>query len=644
MHRCMKYAVLVVFSAGCLFTMSTPTWAQNSEEQLLRILQSDAPAGEKAWACRELKKAGTKRAVPALAALLTDKLLSHSARYALETMLCPEAGAALREALVKAGGGPKSGIIDTLGNRCDRQAVPLLIPLLKDGNEQVAAAAATALGKIGTPAAGKALSAVLGGVKGEARRHVGNAYILYADGLAKAGQVEDALAIYRQLHQPGECRPIRQAALRGLLTCTRNNVDDMLLRFLAGDDADSRAVAAGHIRHLSDDEVKSLTVGLSKLPPAGQICVLAALAGRRDKSFLSVAVDSAKSENKQVRIVALQTLGRLGDASVVAMLIKAAFDVDGIGDVARRSLEIVHGKGTDEKITAAMQGEKDVRRRVVLIGVLDARKAVSAVPALLADALHEDAAVRSRAMSALSRLADPKHISDMVRGMLKAEKGRERDAAEKAVMFVCQQIPQPEKRADPVLSVVERGGDAQKAALLPMLGRIGGPRVLAMIRAALAGKNSDLYQAAVRAISNWPDAGVADQLLDLSQNARQRSHRIWALRALIRVIALPGKTSDEQKLAMLKRAMRLADRDEERKLVIERAAAVRSIESMRFVVPYLDRPPLAQQACRTLVELAHHRDLREPNKHEFKAALKKVLDTCKDRDTADRANRYLQGL
>ena len=326
------------------------------------------------------------------------------------------------------------------------------------------------------------------------------------------------------------------------------------------------------------------------------------------------------------------------------MLVETTFAEDEIGDVARRSLEIVHGKGTDEKIIAAMQGEKDVRRRMVLIGVLDARKAVSAVPALLADALHEDAAIRSRAMSALGRLAGPKHISDMVRSMLKAEKGRERDDAEKAVMFVCLQIAEPEKRADPVLAVVERGGDAQKAAVLPMLGRIGGPRVLAMIQAALAGKNLDLYEAAVRAISNWPDVGVADQLLDLSQNARQRSHRIWALRALIRVIALPSKASDEQKLAMLKRAMRLADRDEERNLVIERAAAVRSIESVRFVVPYLDRPALAQQACRTLVELAHHRDLREPNKNEFKSALKKVIALCKDRDTADRAKRYLQGL
>jgi hypothetical protein len=135
---------------------------------------------------------------------------------------------------------------------------------------------------------------------------------------------------------------------------------------------------------------------------------------------------------------------------------------------------------------------------------------------------------------------------------------------------------------------------------------------------------------------------VADQLLKLSQSGKTDEHRLWALRAFIRVSALPGAAADAERLAMLKQAMQLAGRDEERGLILERASAVRTVESLRFVLPYLDRPALSQSACKSIVELARHKELRDPNKKEFGPALTKVLATAKDATTLERARRYLQ--
>ena len=42
----------------------------------------------------------------------------------------------------------------------------------------------------------------------------------------------------------------------------------------------------------------------------------------------------------------------------------------------------------------------------------------------------------------------------------------------------------------------------------------------------------------------------------------------------------------------------------------------------------------------TVVELAHHRELREPNKAEFDKALDAVIRISKDADVVDRAKRY----
>src|SRR3974377_2192338 len=54
------------------------------EARLIEILKSGASVREKGQACRELQMIGSPASIPALAALLTDKDLSHIARSAPE--------------------------------------------------------------------------------------------------------------------------------------------------------------------------------------------------------------------------------------------------------------------------------------------------------------------------------------------------------------------------------------------------------------------------------------------------------------------------------------------------------------------------------------------------------------------------------
>ena len=92
--------------------------AQADEEgQLIAVLQSGSSLTKKDAACARLKRIGTDQSVPALAALLTNEQLSHSARYALESMTSAKAGEALIEALGKTSGPTKVGIINSLGFR-----------------------------------------------------------------------------------------------------------------------------------------------------------------------------------------------------------------------------------------------------------------------------------------------------------------------------------------------------------------------------------------------------------------------------------------------------------------------------------------------------------------------------------------------
>src|ERR1700694_2415388 len=98
----MKKWLTLYLSSAALFPasrMAAKAADTDEEQKLIQVLQSNAGPAEKDAACARLKFIGTSRSVPALAALLTDNELSHSARYALEPMQSDAAGAALVGAL-----------------------------------------------------------------------------------------------------------------------------------------------------------------------------------------------------------------------------------------------------------------------------------------------------------------------------------------------------------------------------------------------------------------------------------------------------------------------------------------------------------------------------------------------------------------
>ena len=95
----MLAAALAFSCAAASFASSPQPATADQVQKLIAVLKSDAPQKEKADACRELARIGTKDAVAPLAALLPDEKLSHMARYGLETIPDPSVDKALREAL-----------------------------------------------------------------------------------------------------------------------------------------------------------------------------------------------------------------------------------------------------------------------------------------------------------------------------------------------------------------------------------------------------------------------------------------------------------------------------------------------------------------------------------------------------------------
>jgi HEAT repeat protein len=188
------------------------------EKRLVAVLGSGASRSAKDYVCRTLKTMGTAESVPALTALLPDKDLSHMARYALERTPAPEAAAALRSALPGLTGALKAGVIGSLGVRRDEASVPVLAGSLSDTDKAVAAAAACALGSIGTPEAAKALRKSAATASQGVKSAVADGCLVCAERLLSDGHKVEAIALYKSLGSQDQPKHVRLAATRGLLS------------------------------------------------------------------------------------------------------------------------------------------------------------------------------------------------------------------------------------------------------------------------------------------------------------------------------------------------------------------------------------------------------------------------------------------
>jgi len=211
---CLSALVLTIPSVSLCRDAKTSGSAQ--EAKLIAVLKSDATPLEKAEACRELGRIGTRAAVEPLAALLADEKLSHMARYGLEPIPDPAVDEALRTAASNLKGRPLIGVIGSIGVRRDAKAVDLLAQRLKDSDADVMHAAARALGSIGTTAAAKALESALADTPPPGRLAVSEGLFRCAEALAVHGQRGDALAIYDRLNRAEVPQQVREGAAKKL--------------------------------------------------------------------------------------------------------------------------------------------------------------------------------------------------------------------------------------------------------------------------------------------------------------------------------------------------------------------------------------------------------------------------------------------
>jgi hypothetical protein len=420
----------------------------------------------------------------------------------------------------------------------------------------------------------------------------------------------------------------------------------MIVKLIGDSDKEFRAAGLEQVRTAARGAkfTQVFADQLPKLDVAGQIALLSALADRGDaaaKPAVLKLADSSSDEN--VRAAAIRSLGSLGGAEDLPLLIKTLSGKSSAEQNAVRQALVRMSGPTISRTLATETKSAAPAVKAALIEILATRRAGDESPAIVAATIDDNSQVRSAAMAALGQIGRPDQLAAILPGVIKAQKGGERDAAERNVAQICSRIDNEDQRGTALIEALNTIDVAQRDELLALVGRVGGKKLINFVAGIATGEDVSRRRLGIDALSKWPDASVADKLLEIADKATDTAERDQAFQGYVKIAASRDNRSDQQRLDRMKQAMKVAKTPEEQLLVINRTRTAYDVESVRFVLPYVDQPAFAQLACETIVEIAHHREVRDPNKAEFDKALDKVIEVSKDEVVIDRANRYKRG-
>lgn len=597
---------------------STPEALKQIELKLLRMLDTDVTTAAKDFICRQLAVIGSEASVGTLLKMLDDPETANLARYALEGIPSSAVDRGLLKKLSAVSDEEmKIGIITTLGVRKCDSAVGTLAKAVRD-NPATAAALIQAMGAIGTLQAAEQLQ------KMGAGESVQDALLNCAESLFEQGKTDAAQGIYSKLYASGSSSEIRAAGLTGLVRCGGGLA--MLSKAVKSEDAILRQAAIMQVVNVQDVSLlNELVSEMKSLPDAAKIQMLAALAANK-KSIGRSEIQQAlvDTENRDVRLAAYRALSVLGDASTAVILAEYAGQASDRVEQkqAREALYRLSGKDVDAEILkkiVAVESDVDKATTLELIRATAQRPILSACPVLLKTARSADAKVASESIRALQVLA----TADQIGGAVALLMEKPEPAIEAVVVTAAEKIEEPNSRARAILDAYESTAvQKTKMSLLRVLGKLGDPDSVLLLRKEYRSPNPAISGAAFRAMTHWPGSDFIREMKSVAENAPDAKTKTMAFRAYVRMLKVSGD-SQQAIVDKLIAAYAMADQVSEQKIVIAAISHYGNLKAMNFVDQKAAEPALKAEAEVGLIQIC------EKLKSQNPSAVRPVLERLK---------------
>ena len=612
------------------------------ERQFLAFLAGETTPAGKQFICQKIALVGSDTSAPRLAGMLADSSTAEMALIALELIPGTSVDAALQQALNQTKGRTRIGVITALGNRRVEGATKVLESLVTDPDPRVSAASVSALGTIGTPPALESLERSRAVTKG--RRDLLDAMLVCADRSRLQGDNNRALGVYRELGSSNYPVPVRCAALRGVVLADPANATAVLIDALRSEEAQFRAAAARLVGEVPDiGQVRAIARSLPELNPPGQVQLLAALTRARDQEVQKIILAAAASRHPEVRLAALRTLGVMGNAGAVAQLVQSASVSTGNEQKqARASLYELQAAGVADTLLATLPRAGN-KQKVEIIKGLSERRVFSSAPLVLEAAGGISSPVRREAARALKSLAGPQQVPAIVGLLVKTRDEAEKRELELAAAAAARRNPDVRRQDEGVLAAYPqvKHGPA-KVSLINVLGRIGAPASLPLLRETLNDPDPEMRLATIRALSAWPTAEPYDDLWRVASEGKNAGERTLALRGSVRLLGLDSTRAPEETIRRYQDAMKLAPNTVERKGLLSAVGESRSVAGLTMAAGYLNDADLRLEAEAAMLNIA--KTIADTARREVLPQLRQLLASSTVEESRTKAGDLIREI
>ena len=618
---------------------------------IIKALDSSANENVKAFLIRQLQRCGKKESVKVLKRYLSDLKLFDPAVQALLTIRSDEAEMALLSSIKAVPEKNKGAIIKALGELKSQRAVKKILKYSSTGTGDTELRNVTlyALANIGDPQTEDVLSKFAIAADPFERAQAPSLYLLYARSLAERGKKQLCVNICRELIQsymsPQESH-IACAALTTLADVLENKIFEDLLMAMDSPSKEFRIKALELSDRIQDPEATISWIEKMEISrPEVRAEIIVMLGKRGDSSALPHILAEMKSEAQIVRQAAITAAVELGDRSVLGELwpLLQSHSLEELEVLKQAFLSFPTDLIAPQ--TAKILNDVPLPARIALIEILAERQAKEYADVVFNLAANEDETLRTAALTALERLSDKEDLSRLVDMLLEATENKEVLLIQNAVVASANLISDKESRADLLLAALEKSEGDHPLDLLRILPMVGGSKALQCVIEKIQSEDARIQSVAVYSLAKWPDIEALEDVRKVILTTDNPTFRYVSLQGYVRLIQEAERMPEEQ-YSLLEEVFDAAVEPADKKVIISGLSRVKSEQSLRYVVPFLQDPELQSNAARAAERIALPEEGEEVGLvgSEVEAALRQMVDIVEDQDMGNRIKDYIEVL
>ncbi|MCX7007070.1 MAG: HEAT repeat domain-containing protein [Kiritimatiellaeota bacterium] len=401
----------------------------------------------------------------------------------------------------------------------------------------------------------------------------------------------------------------------------------VLLAIAGEDDADLSQAAKLALTRLTGADVDAAVVAMLKDPDAKtRRLALDLLTRRHIADAVPALLKAAQDSDAQVRLASLKALGNLaGIAELPALL-----------DLLVKLQSPEELQTAESAITAlCTRSAKPASGKVVIVkavyGALPAGPTAD-VTRKVAARVKRGATTVDASNSAFGDPAGGKVKQLRVDYTLDGQSHHQTVNENETLTLTASSVPPA--CVDAVCASLPHAPAAPKLALLNILRSLGGPRALVAVRIAATDANAEIKDTALRALCDWPTAEALPDLAQLAQSSPNPTVKILALRGYLRLAGQQAGPAAQQ-LVLLKDALTMAGRSEEKKLVLAALGSIHNADALALVSSQLGSADLKEEASLAAVTIAEK--LPPPRPALVAEVMEQVLKATANEQLARRA-------